>query len=224
MVDNQTPRKEHSQAAATASAGPSHAARTDEPAAAAAASSAGCVPRVQPEADARCVADVLAGRRERFEELVERYRDAVYSVLRGSIRDAHAAEDAAQDVFVNAFTSLRQLRERSLFFPWLMQIARRRAIQFGVRKDKHPQEKLRPLSGMEAQAPPAAPVHERMSAVLEQVEQLPEPYRTTVLLKYERNLSCEQIAAQEGAAIGTITSRLTRAMIMLRRSLRDETS
>lgn len=169
-------------------------------------------------ADARCVAAVLAGNRDRFEELVERYQQIVLRVVRGYVQDADAAEDAAQEIFVNAFTSLHQLRDPALFFPWLLQIARHRAGQAGKRRDGEPVRQL------PEHAEIAAPVSDeenapRLHAVFAAIEQLPEPYRETVLLKYEANMSCKEIAERDGVAIGTITSRLTRALLMLRRGL-----
>ena len=173
--------------------------------------------RIQPEADARCVADVLAGQRDRFGEIIERYQDAVVSVVRGYVKDQHAAEDVAQDVFINAFTALGQLRQPKLLFPWLLQIARHRASQSGRKLTRQSVE--RPLSGEEPKIEAPTPDTDRAGQAMGAVEQLPEPYRTTILLKYERGLSCKEIAEQEYVPIGTITSRLTRALMMLRSSL-----
>jgi RNA polymerase sigma-70 factor, ECF subfamily len=173
--------------------------------------------RVQPLADATCIAEVLNGNRERFSELIERYQAAVISVVRGYVKDAHQTEDIAQEIFVNAFTALPQLRDPKYFFPWLLQIARHRAIHAVRRDDRRPAPQ--PLSGAEAKPVPDDPVHEKLSAVMKHVEQLPEPYRHTVLLKYERDMSCKEIADQEGVAVGTITSRLTRALVMLRETI-----
>jgi RNA polymerase sigma-70 factor (ECF subfamily) len=172
---------------------------------------------VQPDADARCIAAVLAGERERFEELVVRYQDAVTTVVRGYIRNPHAAEDAAQDALVTAFSALPQLRDPKLFFPWLLQIARHRAAQMAQRGER--QQEHVPLTGEEPGKEAPAAAQERTASVLSCVEELPEPYRQTLLLKYERDLSCKQIAAIEHVPIGTVTSRLTRALVMLRGSL-----
>lgn len=176
-------------------------------------------PSVQPEADAAAIAAVRAGQRERFGELIERYQDTVAAVVRGYVQDAHGAEDTAQEVFLSAFTALSQLRDPKLFFPWLLQIARHRAAQTAQRGDRRHEQGV--LTGDEpgTAAPEAA--HGRTATVLSHVERLPEPYRQTVILKYERNLSCKDIAALEGVALGTVTSRLTRALVMLRRSLGD---
>lgn len=121
-------------------------------------------PGPQLDADARCVAAVVAGQRERFSELVERYQDAVLAVVRGYVRDPHAAEDVAQDVFLKSFSALGQLREPKLFFPWLLRIARHRISQTGQRREQR--QNLRPLTGEE---PVAAPVHaeeERIASML----------------------------------------------------------
>ena len=173
--------------------------------------------RVQPLADAACISEVLAGKRERFSELIERYQMAVVAVVRGYVKDAHHVEDVAQEIFINAFTALPQLRDPKFFFPWLLQIARHRAIH-AVRRDDR-RAAPQPLTGLEVKPVADDPVHEKLSAVLKHVEQLPEPYRHTVLLKYERDMSCKEIADQEGVAVGTITSRLTRALVMLRETI-----
>lgn len=178
--------------------------------------------RLQPDEDARCVAAVLKGERERFTELIERYQNAVLAVLRGYIRDPHDAEDAAQEVFTNAYSSLAQLRDARLFFSWLLQIARHHAQRSAQRRQKS--DKNRPLSGEEPARAEREQTHERSPAVMEEIEKLPEPYRSTIILKYERKLSCREIAQDQGVAIGTITSRLTRALMMLREALKKDLS
>lgn len=173
--------------------------------------------RPDPDADALCIGEIRAGKRERFAELIERYQHAVVSVVRGYVRDAHAAEDAAQDIFVIAFTSLDQVRDPKLFFSWLLQIARHHAAKTG--KAVARPISMVPLTGTE----PAADLQQlddgRIAGVLAAVEELSEPYRHTVLLKYEANLSCKEIARRDGVSIGTVTSRLTRGLAELRLAL-----
>jgi RNA polymerase sigma-70 factor (ECF subfamily) len=170
--------------------------------------------------DAECVAAVLAGQRQTFEVLVERYQNAIFFIARAATRDAHLAEDIAQEIFILAFNALNTLRDPATFGPWLMQIARRHAALQGKRARQQPGTMpldAAPSSAIDP-ASMAAPADagDRLSTALNWVEQLPEPYRTTVIDKYQRNLSCKEIASAEGVAVGTITSRLTRALLMLR--------
>ena len=168
-------------------------------------------------ADAEAVLAVLSGQRERFTELVERYQAAVYSVALGYVRDAHRAEDLAQEIFAGAFTNLAQLREPERFFPWLLQSARNRASRESQRASARPEQAL--ADGLDPAAPGADPELARAAEVFALVEQLPEPYRETLLMKYRLGLSCKEIAARERVPIGTITSRLTRALAVLRSAL-----
>ena len=177
-------------------------------------------PRYFSTADAACIARVLAGETERFEELVTRYQNAVLATVRGSSTDAARAEDLAQDVFVSAFSALKTLRDPHYFLPWLLQIARHRAAHHSRRESRKPDGT--PLS-MDAPLPePDHAHHERLQCVFQSVNELPEPYRQTVLLKYAQGRSCKEIAEKEGVAVGTITSRLTRALHMLRGALTGE--
>lgn len=169
------------------------------------------------DADERCVREVLAGRRERFEDLVIRYQGIVYTAVLAYLRDAHRAEDLAQEVFVSAFSNLAQLREAGRFLPWLLQIARNRAAR-ELRSEARRLEQ--PVAAhAETAAPESEPERLAAAEVFALVEELPEPYRETVLLKYRQNLSCKEIAAREQVPIGTVTSRLTRALAVLRTAM-----
>jgi RNA polymerase sigma-70 factor, ECF subfamily len=190
----------------------------EDPPAVAASSEAG--PAVsRPQFDAQCIAKILAGDRQRFAELVERYQDAVCATVRGVIRDPHLAEDVAQDAFVLAFTQLPTLRDPQTFHAWLLQIARHRAVQASIRAGKRPDQSA--LTGTEVLLNQESGSQDRITGVLASVEQLPEPYRGTVLLKYQQGLSCKQIAEREKVAVSTITSRLTRGLAMLRTALTE---
>jgi len=169
------------------------------------------------EADAECVRAVQAGQRERFEELVVRYQNAVFAISLGYTRNRARAEDLAQEVFVAAFTNLHQLREPGRFLPWLLQIARNRSFRETRRAGSRPEQPL--TDGFNPVAPMADPDTQRAADVLALVEELEEPYRSTLLLKYQQDLSCKEIAKREGVPIGTITSRLTRALALVRSAL-----
>jgi RNA polymerase sigma-70 factor (ECF subfamily) len=169
-------------------------------------------------ADAQCVEAVKAGQRERFGELVARYQDAVYAITLAYTHDSHRAEDLAQEVFLKAYGALAQLRSPAHFGAWLMQIARHHAAR------SRQQEALRPKpvpdAGLAQVGTPQQPDPHRAARILAMVEELPEPYRETARLKYQEGLTCRQIAEREGVAIGTITSRLARALVMLRTALK----
>lgn len=80
--------------------------------------------------DANVVRAVLAGDSERFAELVDRYRDAVYGVVLSKTGAITDAEDIAQETFVAAFGDLRKLRDAARFGSWLYGIALNKARLF----------------------------------------------------------------------------------------------
>lgn len=168
--------------------------------------------------DEACVRAVLAGDRERFGELIRRYQRAVEALALAYTHDAHAAEDLAQDIFVKAFSALRQLREPSQFGPWLLQIARHHAARDYRRRAARPSQPLQNEGDLPARAESSRPGN--IAQVLSLIEELPEPYRETVRLKYQEGLTCREIAGREGVPVGTITCRLTRAVAFLRTALK----
>ena len=76
------------------------------------------------EDDAACVRSMLAGRPERFRELVERYQERVFAILSRYERDRGRVENMAQDVFVKAWRQLEKFDPlKAPFENWLSRMA-----------------------------------------------------------------------------------------------------
>lgn len=75
-----------------------------------------------------------------FGEIVRRYQHLVYAAALQIVKDPAAAQDIAQDTFISAFASLKDLRSMESFPSWLRKIARNKAL--ALRKE---QDHLAPL-------------------------------------------------------------------------------
>src|SRR5687767_3049379 len=90
---------------------------------------------------ARLVVAVQAGDRDAFGKLYLRYFDGIYGYLRTALRDPHEAEDAAQDVFMQALRAIPRYELRGQ--PprrWLFRIARNQAIDRARRRRSTPED------------------------------------------------------------------------------------
>jgi RNA polymerase sigma-70 factor (ECF subfamily) len=80
--------------------------------------------------DADLVRATLAGRREAFGELVERYQRRATSVAYRLLGDLHDALEVCQESFVRAFRKLESLEDPDRFGPWLLRIVTNLALNF----------------------------------------------------------------------------------------------
>jgi RNA polymerase sigma-70 factor (ECF subfamily) len=89
--------------------------------------------------DATLVALTLAGDRECFSQLYDRYARLVRAVARPAATDDAAMHDLVQDCFLRAYRGLHRLREPDEFGPWLVGIARQVASECRRkrRRDRH---------------------------------------------------------------------------------------
>ncbi len=78
--------------------------------------------------DASLVMQAVAGDSDAFAALYRRHAGAVHYVVAATVRDREAAADITQDVFARAIEALADLREPARFRPWVIAIARNRAI------------------------------------------------------------------------------------------------
>jgi RNA polymerase sigma-70 factor (ECF subfamily) len=162
--------------------------------------------------DAELVDAVLSGDREVFVDLVHRYEDAVRATILAIVRNHHTTQDVTQDTFVAAYEKLGGLRDGSAFGAWLLQIARRRAVDAVKRTPR-----TEPLDGLEMPGSPRnGELDETSGDLLTAVLRLPEHERTVVMLNYFAGHKLAEIAEMTGRPLGTVTTQLTRARDRLR--------
>ena len=167
-----------------------------------------------------------AGDREAFGQLVERHQHYVYNLALRVVGDEREAEDLAQEAFVRAWLALANFRRESRFSTWLFRIVtnlcynrlprlRRELLELG-------EDCLADLPGEAAHShDPAAGVEavELHSHLHRQIDELPESYRMLIVLRYQQELSYEEIARVTSLPLGTVKTGLFRARERLRQAL-----
>ena len=153
-----------------------------------------------------------AGDKSAFGQLVRLYERAAILTAYAQLHDYHAAQDAAQDAFLNAYTNLNQLREAAAFGPWLLQLVRRRATL--VQKTLRP-EPFDAEPGLTA-AGGSPDWLQRYEEVVQQLAKLPEHERTVMVLRYVDGRSVQEIAETLGKPADTVRKQLSRAVERLR--------
>jgi RNA polymerase sigma-70 factor (ECF subfamily) len=130
---------------------------------------------------------------------------------------AAAADDVAQDAFERAYRGLASFNGRSSFGTWLSRIVLNRAIDVTRR-----QERVQPLDTAQTQSPAwSAEDAVRDRDLFEAVLTLPLERRTVVALRYWAGHSPAEIADTLGVPLGTVHSRLARALAELRSRLEE---
>jgi RNA polymerase sigma-70 factor (ECF subfamily) len=180
--------------------------------------------------DSVLVARACEGDRTALRHLHDRHRPTAYRLARAfSDLDADDVEDVLQEAFVRAFRSLAKLKDPGRFGPWLLVIARNRALSRLARRragaalaDELSKEAER------AEEPPFEPPEAEAGAEIEVVRrviaELPEgPEKETVRLFYlEGELTAREIAERLGVGKSAITMRLERFRAKVKRRVLAE--
>jgi RNA polymerase sigma-70 factor (ECF subfamily) len=160
----------------------------------------------------------LPGKQRTVQRLVDEHYTALYRYafrLRGGSADA---EDLTQEAFCKAQVNLAQLREPDRAKAWLFSILRN-AYLHRLRSDR--QQRCIPLDVVgDLPDPSAGPLPPVDSEQLQHaLNELPEVFRTPVILYYFEDFSYRDIADQMDLPLGTVMSRLARAKAHLRERL-----
>jgi RNA polymerase sigma-70 factor (ECF subfamily) len=173
--------------------------------------------------DLQLVEQTLAGSESAFRTLVVRYERRVYNLLARMLRNPALAEELAQETFLKAFTHLRSFDPGYKFSNWLLKIAHNAAIDAMRRRgpqevpldEPGPRDEARrdtwlvdPNSGAAAESVERDDLGRLLRAAMDRLR--PE-YRKVVVLRYQEELSYEDVAEVTGLPIGTIKSHLHRA-------------
>ncbi|MEO5940376.1 MAG: RNA polymerase sigma factor [Candidatus Limnocylindrales bacterium] len=159
------------------------------------------------------------GDRDAFSALAVRSIGPLTGVARMILRDEHAAQDAVQDTFIEAWRSLPGLRDPDRFEAWLRRLLVRSCFR-GARRRKR-------VGVVEIRLTPAdEPViegGERDLGLRDQLERglvrLSAEQRAVVVLVYYLDLPLADAAQAMGIPLGTAKSRLNRAISALRAAI-----
>jgi RNA polymerase sigma-70 factor (ECF subfamily) len=155
--------------------------------------------------------------RNEFETIVTEHQARVFSIAFRILGDHGAAEEVAQDVFLECHRALPTLTGPAHLTAWLRRVAchratdalRRRAARGGQYFEVY-DETLMPSADT---TPPDSPLMNRVEQLL---FTLPEHQRAVVLLRYQEDLDPEQIAETLAMPLATVRSHLQRAIKLLR--------
>lgn len=185
-----------------------------------------------PREDSNLVQDCLAGNGEAFQRLVERYSERTFSLVRHYARNPVEVEDIVQDTFIKAFRKLDSFQHQSSFSTWLFRIAVNTALDFRKRAGRNPVQAVENPEqalgggalgggrGPAIAAPDAGLEREEVAAITRTVlDELPEIFRTVLLLREYEEMSYQDMADLLGISIGTVESRLFRARARFRQGL-----
>ncbi|HEV8509263.1 MAG TPA: RNA polymerase sigma factor [Gemmatimonadales bacterium] len=174
-------------------------------------------------ADGEIVRAVLAGDRERYAQLVERYRDRYARYAARMLGSIDAAEDAVQDAFVRAYDQLAQCKDPDKFVGWFFLILRNRCFA-----EQRQRRSLAPLEAAEDvvsadRTDDGTETAERRRALQLALMELTADQREVFVLKHVEGLTYGEIAERLSTSIPSLKMRMHRAYDKLREQLREHT-
>ena len=185
------------------------------------------------------VAELKAGSEEAYAWLIGEFHQPIYSLVYRILTDPTDAADTTQEVFLKVFRGMKHFHGQSSLKTWIYRIAvheasNRRRWWFRHKARETSMEPLENTSAQgsglamqealvdEAESPFENAAHEEVRArVEEELRKIPEPYRSTVILRDLEEMSYEEIAEVLDVSLGTVKSRLTRGREALRKRLTE---
>src|ERR1700760_2556207 len=187
--------------------------------------------------EASIVAELKAGSEDAYDWLVSHYHQPIYSLVYRILTDPTDAADTTQEVFLKVFRGIKHFHGESSLKTWIYRIAvheasnqrrwwfRHKAKETSMEPElsdtaEYSSPGLKDTLVDDSASPFETLMQEEFRAKVElELREVPEPYRTTVILRDIEELSYEEIAEVMETSLGTVKSRLMRGRDALRKRL-----
>jgi len=179
--------------------------------------------------DEEIVKDVLAGEKQLFGLLVDRYQQPVYNLMFRYAGNRDEAADLTQDAFLRIFERLRLFQADKVFFPWLYSLAINLAKDWSRKKNRqHRKMFLLQQQAEETQIDTAVHEDSENRQEIEQVEHglmlLPSQTREILILRYRHGCPIQDVASAFKISESAVKMRIKRGLAQLRGILLDKES
>ncbi|CFX69049.1 RNA polymerase sigma factor, region 2 [Syntrophomonas zehnderi OL-4] len=178
--------------------------------------------------DEMLAAKTLNGEIAAFEELLNRYKKSVFAIIFRMIGNYHEAEDITQEVFVTVYHKMYQFDQSKKFGPWIHRIAVNTCISSMRKNNKvvliNFDESFTPYYEPDPRANRTDPQQvlenqELRREIEEALLELPESYRTIIILRYQLDLTNQEIADILGISRENVEVKVHRARKALRKTI-----
>jgi RNA polymerase sigma-70 factor, ECF subfamily len=192
---------------------------------------------VRSQEEAAIVAELKAGSEAAYNWLIGEFQQPVYGLVYRIINDSADAADTTQDVFLKVFRGMKHFHGESSLKTWIYRIAlheaanrkrwwfRHKAHETSIEPDAvdacgQMESAIEAALADRGESPFDSVAHSEVKRrVEEELGKLPEPYRTTLILRDLEDMSYEEVAEVLEISLGTVKSRLTRGREALRQRL-----
>lgn len=187
--------------------------------------------------EAALVAELKSGSEAAYAWLIGEFQRPVYGLVYRMVSDPADAADTTQEVFLKVFRGMRHFHGESTLKTWIYRIAlheaanrkrwwfRHKARETSIEPSESdsmagPDEALRAALTDRHDSPfDSVALHEVRQHVDAELRGIPEPYRSTLILRDLEEMSYEEIAEILQISLGTVKSRLTRGRQALKKRL-----
>src|SRR5271169_4406158 len=180
------------------------------------------------------IAELKAGSEDAYAWLIGEFHQPIYGLIYRLLNDPSDAADTTQEVFLKVFRGMKHFHGESSLKTWIYRIAlheasNRRRWWFRHKAQETP---IDPNEGGDLEFPTETRLVDRgespfeqfahgevQAVVAEALTHVPEPYRTTLILRDLEEMSYDEIAEVLQISLGTVKSRITRGRDALRKKL-----
>jgi RNA polymerase sigma-70 factor, ECF subfamily len=176
-----------------------------------------------PDAESIDIEDVYqsrGGNHEAFKRLIERYEQAIAKILWRFSRDKLIHEELVQDVFVEAYLSLKTYKQQAPFIHWLRKIATRVGYRYWKEQAKQHNRRdftLHDWDKVLAESPDKIQNEQAAELLHNLLEQLPPRDRLVLTLRFVEGCDVEQTAYRTGWSRSMVKVQTIRAKRKLKK-------
>ncbi len=195
--------------------------------------SAESTPSSDRDLDWAVVQKVQMGHVGAFDQLVQKYREPIFSIIYNLTGNREDASDLTQDTFIKAFQAIARFKGKSSFYTWIYRIAvnttmtflkksrRRRFINYeNINEEVSGSEIVERLTA-KSRTEKGVLIQELQEKLNDSLQKLSPKHRTVVVLHEIEGLGHAEIAEITKTSVGTVRSRLHYAKQQLQTYLQD---